>query len=61
MTSIEIPSRAKKEQSGFYNNVNDNPVPFDGCVILLVAASIGYCLKKANDRKKANKAEENKM
>ncbi len=48
-------------QGGFDDNVNDNPVPFDGGVSLLVAAGIGYGLKKANDRKKANKAEENKM
>ena len=48
-------------QGGFDDNVNDNPVPFDGGVSLLVAAGVGYGLKKAHDRKKANKAEDNKL
>lgn len=40
-------------QGGFDDNVTDNPVPFDGGVSLLVAAGIGYGLKKAHDRKKS--------
>ncbi len=32
-------------------------VPFDGGVSLLVAAGIGYGLKKVHDRKKAEKKE----
>lgn len=35
------------------NEVED--VPFDGGVSLLVAAGIGYGLKKAHDKKKAEK------
>lgn len=42
-------------QGGFDDNVNDNPVPFDGGVSLLVAAGVGYGLKKAHERKKAQK------
>ncbi len=33
----------------------DNPIPFDGGVSLLVAAGIAYGLKKAHEKKKANK------
>ena len=32
-----------------------NDVPFDGVVSLLVAAGIGYGLKKAHDKKKAER------
>ena len=32
-------------------------VPFDGGVSLLVAAGVGYGLKKAHDKKKAEKKE----
>lgn len=42
-------------QGGFDDNVTDNPVPFDGGVSLLVAAGIGYGLKKANDKKRAQR------
>jgi len=34
------------------NNIDDVGCPFDGGVSLLVAAAIGYGLKKANNRKK---------
>jgi len=33
----------------------DVPTPFDGGISLLIAAGIGYGLKKANDKKKAEK------
>ncbi len=40
---------------GFDDDVLDNPVPFDGGVSLLVAAGIGYGLKKARDKQKSQK------
>lgn len=36
------------------DDVQDNPVPFDGGVSLLVAAAIGYGIKKAHNNKRAN-------
>lgn len=39
-------------QDDFPPDVNDNDVPFDGGVSLLVAAGIGYGLKKVYDKKK---------
>ena len=42
-------------QTGFDDDVEDNPVPFDGGVSLLVAAGIGYGIKKVRDNRKANK------
>ena len=37
------------------NNTNDADVPFDGGVSLLVAAGIGYGIKKVYDQKKQEK------
>ena len=37
------------------DQVYDVAVPFDGGVSLLVAAGIGYGVKKARDKRKANK------
>lgn len=34
----------------------DAPVPIDGGVSILVAAGIGYGIKKANDQRKKNKS-----
>lgn len=44
-----------KAQTYFEDDTMDNPVPFDGGVTLLVAAGIGYGLKKVHDTKKAHK------
>ncbi len=41
-------------QSGFDDDTLDNPVPFDGGVTLLIAAIVGYGLKKANGKRKAD-------
>lgn len=38
------------------NPINDAELPFDGGVSLLVAAGVAYGLKKANDKRKAEKA-----
>jgi hypothetical protein len=35
-------------QSDFTDDTEDNPVPIDGGVSILVAAAIGYGLKKAD-------------
>ncbi len=43
------------QPGGFDDDVLDNPIPFDGGVSLLVAAGIGYGLKKAYDKKKMEK------
>jgi hypothetical protein len=40
---------------GFDDDVIDNPVPFDGGVSLLVAAGIGYGIKKVRDQRKREK------
>ena len=45
-------------QTGFDDDVEDNAVPFDGGVSLLVAAGIGYGIKKVRDSRKANKQED---
>ena len=43
-----------QDPGGFDDDVTDNPVPFDGGVSILVAAGIGYGIKKARDtRRKA--------
>lgn len=41
-------------QPALDDDVLDNAVPFDGGISLLIAAAIGYGLKKANNKKKAN-------
>lgn len=41
-------------QGGFPQDVVDNPVPFDGGVSLLLAAGIGYGIKKARNNRKLN-------
>jgi len=40
---------------GFDDDVDDTGVPFDGGISLLVAAAIGYGVKKAMDKRKADK------
>ena len=52
---ITIPTilMAQPDEPGDGGTVPD--VPFDGGISLLVAAGIGYGLKKANDKKKAEK------
>jgi hypothetical protein len=42
-------------QTGGEEEQNDANLPFDGGVSLLVAAGIGYGLKKVHDRKKTEK------
>ena len=44
-------------QPGFDDDVTDNPVPFDGGVGLLVAAAIGYGVKRKMAAKKAKAME----
>lgn len=39
----------------FDPDVNDNDVPIDGGVSLLIAAGIGYGLKKVYDKRKEEK------
>lgn len=39
-------------------DVNDSDVPFDGGVSLLVAAAVGYGLKKVHDKRKGDKLAE---
>lgn len=39
---------------GFDDDVTDNPVPLDGGVSLLIAAGIGYGIKKVRDQRKTN-------
>ena len=41
-------------QGGFPDDVVDNPVPFDGGVTLLLAAGIGYGIKKARNYRKVD-------
>lgn len=43
---------------GFDDDVLDNPVPFDGGVSLLVAAGIGYGIKKVRDSRKQQREQE---
>ncbi len=40
-------------QGGFDDDVIDNPVPFDGGVSLLIAAGLGYGIKKVRDHRQA--------
>ena len=40
-------------QGGFDDDVTDNPVPFDGGVTLLLAAGLGYGIKKVRDHRQA--------
>ena len=40
-------------QGGFDDDVLDNPVPFDGGVTLLIAAGLGYGIKKAREQRRA--------
>lgn len=44
-----------KAQFNDPDDVLDNPVPFDGGITLLLAAGVGYGLKKANEKKKVCK------
>ena len=46
---------AQTDPGGFDDDVLDNPVPFDGGVSLLVAAGIGYGIKKVRDSRKNQK------
>jgi hypothetical protein len=41
-----------RDVNGECLDVTDNPVPFDGGISLLVAAGIGYGLKRVHDKKK---------
>lgn len=50
---IAIP-RLLAAQSGFEDDVLDNPVPFDGGVSLLVLVAISYGLKKAYNKRKTD-------
>ena len=52
---ITIPGILLAQPGGGDDDVQD--VPFDGGVSLLVAAGIGYGLKKAHEKKKAEKKE----
>ena len=40
-------------QGGFDDDVTDNPVPFDGGVTLLLAAGLGYGIKKVREQRQA--------
>jgi hypothetical protein len=40
-------------QGGFDDDVLDNPVPFDGGVSLLIAAGLGYGIKKVREQRRA--------
>lgn len=54
---ITIPTILLAQPGGEEDPDNVEDVPFDGGVSLLVAAGIGYGLKKAHDKKKAEKKE----
>lgn len=49
---IIIPGILLAQPGGFDDNVEDNPVPFDGGVTLLIAAGLGYGIKKVRDQRK---------
>ena len=50
---IIIPGILLAQPGGFDDDVTDNPVPFDGGVTLLIAAGLGYGIKKVRDQRKA--------
>ncbi|MCW3110898.1 MAG: hypothetical protein JWQ09_5404 [Segetibacter sp.] len=54
ITTVNLPGLLKAQPPIDNDDVADNPVPFDGGISLLVAAAIGYGLKKANNKKKAD-------
>ena len=49
---IIIPGLVFAQPGGFDDDVLDNPIPFDGGVTLLVAAGLGYGIKKYRDNRK---------
>ena len=49
--AIFIPAMLLAQPGGFEDDVEDNAVPFDGGVSLLVAAGIGYGIKKVRDNR----------
>ncbi len=49
---IILPGFLFAQPGGFDDDVLDNPVPFDGGVTLLVAAGLGYGIKKYRDNRK---------
>ena len=56
---IIIPGFLFAQPGGFDDDVLDNPVPFDGGVTLLVAAGLGYGIKKfREDRKTVQELQE---
>ncbi len=54
---ITIPGILLGQPGGDDDDDDVTDVPFDGGVSLLVAAGIGYGLKKVHDKKKAEKKE----
>lgn len=43
------------QPGGFDDDVQDNPIPFDGGVSLLIVAGLGYGVKKAYSKRKEEK------
>lgn len=52
---VLLPGVLLAQPGGFDDNVTDNPIPLDGGVSLLIAAGLGYGVKKVRDHRKATK------